>query len=62
MTLLKATVVVDRKRNESLKQFYIMSGNGERNMLIETKDEDEARDWIFCIEEHAIYAAMLYRI
>jgi hypothetical protein len=50
LSLLFATV---DEKNHGSKQFSIISGCGERNLLIEAETEQMAREWIFSVEEHS---------
>ena len=44
----------NKKYNE--KQIFIVSFNGEYNLLMETESADDADDWIIEIRDHIKYA------
>lgn len=55
MTLVNTELVEENSRYNS-KQIFIVSYNGENNMLMETETVAEAADWARAFKEHMDFA------
>jgi len=48
--------VIEENKKYNEKQIFIVSFNGEYNLLMETESADDADDWIIEIRDHIKYA------
>jgi len=53
---LANTEVIEENKKYNEKQIFIVSFNGEYNLLMETESADDADDWIIEIRDHIKYA------
>jgi hypothetical protein len=53
---LANTEVIEENKKYNEKQIFIVSFNGEYNLLMETDSADDADDWIIEIRDHIKYA------
>lgn len=50
------TEVIEENKKYNEKQIFIVSFNGEYNLLMEAESADDADDWIIEIRDHIKYA------
>jgi hypothetical protein len=50
------TEVIEENKKYNEKQIFIVSFNGEYNLLMEADSADDADDWIIDIRDHIKYA------
>lgn len=53
---LTNTEVIEDNKNYNEKQIFVVSFNGEYNLLMEAECADDADDWILEIRDHIKYA------